>query len=60
MPTSSNPSRTQARLVILSLVSITFFCGCDLGTYKKRLNESPAQQTQPAESANDTEEASEQ
>jgi len=60
MPTPSNPNRTQARLAILGLVSITFFCGCDLGTYKKRLNESPAQQTTPAEPANDAEKASEE
>ena len=51
MPTSSNRNFNSVSLAILSLVSITIFSGCDLGTYKKRLSETPAQQTAPADSA---------
>jgi|GEM_PF-1704554 len=50
MPTSPNRNLSSVSLAILSLVSITIFSGCDLGTYKKRLSETPAQQTAPADS----------
>ena len=49
MPTSSHRNPSSTCLTILSLVSIAMFSGCDLGTYKKRLNESPTEQTAPQE-----------
>ena len=49
MPTSSHRKPGSTCITILSLVSIAMFSGCDLGTYKKRLNESHAEQTAPQE-----------
>lgn len=60
MPTPSNRNCSFIGISILSLVAITLFSGCDLGTYKNRLNESPAQQTAPEEPASENaDEASE-
>ena len=49
MPTSSHRKPGSTCITVLSLVSIAMFSGCDLGTYKKRLNESHAEQTAPQE-----------
>jgi hypothetical protein len=60
MPTLSNRKPSFTFLAILNLISLAVFSGCDMGTYKQRLSESPAQQVAPQDPASEgADEASE-